>query len=128
MKIQKYQFLIYLQIRRNLEVQPELTFKNPTFPSLSRIFIMQKLVQNNMPMDEDKWNISFKFYENNNKDLPIKSFSNHSNKTKMNLWITFFSYCPMNYSYDSSNTTVYLRIMLHASWHTAEGNQESLGS
>ena len=38
-----------------------------------------------------------------------------------------YSYCPINDSSGYLHNTVYLAVMLQASWHTAEGNQESKG-
>ena len=38
------------------------------------------------------------------------------------------SHSPINDSYGYLHIIVYLAVMLQASWHTAEGNQESKGS
>ena len=38
------------------------------------------------------------------------------------------SHLPINDSFGCFRITVYLAVMLQASWHTAEGSQESKGS
>ena len=68
-----------------------------------------------------------KFYDNI-RDLSVRSFWYHSNDTKKNPWVMLCSHCPINDSSGYLHTTVYLAVMLQASWHTAEGNKESKGS
>ena len=55
-------------------------------------------------------------------DLPKTTFWYHSNDTKRNPWVMLCSHCPINDSSGYLHTTVYLAVMLQASWHTAEGN------
>ena len=78
-------------------------------------------------MDCDRGNPEYKFYDNIG-DLSVRSFWYHSNDTKRNPWVMLCSHCPINDSSGYLHTTVYLAVMLQASWHTAEGNWESKGS
>ena len=55
-------------------------------------------------------------------DLSKTIFWYHSNDTKRNLWVMLCSRCPINDSSGCLHITVYLAVMLQASWHTAEGN------
>ena len=72
-------------------------------------------------IDCDRGNAEYKFY-NNIGDLSVRSFWYRSNDTKRNPWVMLCSHCPINDSFDYLHTTVYLAVMLQASWHTAEGN------
>ena len=45
----------------------------------------------------------------------------HSNDTKRNPWVVLCSHCPINDSSGYLHMTVYLAVMLQASWHTAGG-------
>ena len=72
-------------------------------------------------MDCDRGNPESKFYDNIG-DLSVRSFWYHSNDTKRNPWVILCSDCPINDSSGYLHTTVYLAVMLQASWHTAEGN------
>ena len=62
-----------------------------------------------------------KFYYDTG-DLSIRFFSYHSNDTKRNPSVMLCSHCPINDSSGYLHNTVYLAVMLQASWHTAEGN------
>ena len=62
----------------------------------------------------------YKFYDI--RDLSVRSFWYHSNNTKRNPWVMMCSHCPVDDSSGYLHTTVYLAVMLKASWHTAEGN------
>ena len=92
----------------------------------------QMLIQNNIycwietTRIEIKESRQSKFY-NNIVDLSIRSFWYHNSDTKRNPWVMLYSYCPINDSSGYLHNTVYLAVMLQASWHTAEGNQESKG-
>ena len=55
-------------------------------------------------------------------DLLIRFFWYHGDYTKRNPGAMLCSDCPINNSSGYLNTTVYLAVMLKASWHTAEGN------
>ena len=72
-------------------------------------------------MDCDRENPEYKFYDNI-RDLSVRSFWYHSNDTKRNPWVILCSDCPINDSSGYLHTSVYLAVMLQASWHTAEGN------
>ena len=55
-------------------------------------------------------------------DLSKTTFWYRSNDTKINPWVMLCSHCSINDSSGSLHITVYLAVMLQASWHTAEGN------
>ena len=61
-------------------------------------------------------------------DLSKRTFWYHSIDTKRNPWVVLCSHCPINDSSSYLHVTVYLAVMLQASWHIAEGNEESKGS
>ena len=73
-------------------------------------------------MDCDRGNSENKFYDNIG-DLSVRSFWYHSNDTKRNPRVMLRSHFPINDSSGYLHTTVYLAVMLQASWHTAEGNK-----
>ena len=73
-------------------------------------------------MDCDRGNSEYKFYDNIG-DLSVRSFWYHSNDTKRNPRVMLRSHFPINDSSGYLHTTVYLAVMLQASWHTAEGNK-----
>ena len=54
--------------------------------------------------------------------LSKTTFWYHSNDTKRNPWVMLCSHCPISDSSGCLHITVYLAVMLQASWHTAEGN------
>ena len=70
---------------------------------------------------EIKESPKYKLYENIG-DLSETTFWYHSNDTKRNLWVMLCSHCPISDSSGCLHITVYLAVMLQASWHTAEGN------
>ena len=80
-----------------------------------------------LKLDCDRGNPEYKFYDNIG-DLSVRSFWYYSNGTKRNPWVMPYSHCPINDSSGYLHTTVYLAVILQASWHTAEGNLESKGS
>ena len=43
-------------------------------------------------------------------------------------WVMLCSHCPINDQSGYLHNTIYLAVVLQASWHTAEGNWESKGS
>ena len=55
-------------------------------------------------------------------DFSKTTFWYHSNDTKKNPWVVLCSHCPINDSSGYLHITVYLAVMLQASWHTAEDN------
>ena len=57
--------------------------------------------------------------------MPKATFSFHSNDTKSNPWVTLCLHCPINDSCGNLYITVYLAVMLPASWHTTEGETKS---
>ena len=61
-------------------------------------------------------------------DLSIRLFWYHSSSTKRNPWVMLCPHCPINDSQGYLHNTIYLAVMLQASWHTAEVNEESKGS
>ena len=63
----------------------------------------------------------YKLYDNIG-DLSKTKFWYHSYDTKRNPWAMLCSYCPINDWYGYLHITVYLAVMLQASWHTAEDN------
>ena len=79
-------------------------------------------IQNNMHSwwIEIKEIPKYKLY-NNIGDLSKTAFWYHRNNTKRNPWVMLCSHCPINDSSGYLHITVYLAVMLQASWHTAEG-------
>ena len=73
-------------------------------------------------MDRDRGSLEYKFYDSI-EDLTGRFFWYHSNDTKKNSSVMLFSHFPINNSSGYLHSTVYLAVMLQASWHTAEGNQ-----
>ena len=55
-------------------------------------------------------------------DLPRKTFWYHSNDTKRSPWVVLCSHCKINESTGNLHVTVYLAVVLQASWDTAESN------
>ena len=81
------------------------------------------LIQNNIHCWWIEIKKSSKYKLNDNiGDLSKTTFWYHSNDTKRNPWVMSFSHCPINDSSDCLHITVYLAVMLRASWPTAEGN------
>ena len=54
-------------------------------------------------------------------NLTKATFWYESNDTKRNPWVMLRSHCPINDSYGYFQITVYLAVILKASYHTAEG-------
>ena len=54
--------------------------------------------------------------------LSKTTFWYRSNDTKRNPWVRLYSRCPTDDSSSYLHITVYLAVMLQASWHTANGN------
>ena len=67
-------------------------------------------------------------FNGNVEGLSKTTFWYHNNDTKKNPWVMLCSHCPINDSSSCLHITVYLAVMLQASWHTAEGNWELKGS
>ena len=82
-----------------------------------------KPIQNNMHCwwIEIKERPKYTIYDNI-RDLSETTFWYHSNDTKRNPWVMLCSHCPINDPSGYLHNTVYLAVMLQASWHTAEGN------
>ena len=59
---------------------------------------------------------------NNIGDLSIRSFQYHNSDTKRKPEVILCSHCPISASSGYLHNTVYLTVMLQASWYTAEGN------
>ena len=80
-------------------------------------------IQNNMHCwwTKIKGSPEYKIYDNT-KDLSKTAFWYHSNDTKRNPWVMLCSHCPISDSCACFHNTVYLPVMLQASWHTAEGS------
>ena len=80
-------------------------------------------IQNNMHCWWIEIKKSPKYKLNDNiGDLSKTTFWYHSNDTKRNPWVMLCSHCPINDSSGYLHITVYLAVMLQASWHTAEDN------
>ena len=85
--------------------------------------VFQIAIQNNMHCwwIEIKESPKYKLHENI-WDLSKTTFLYHNNDTKRNRWVILCSHCPISHSFSCLHITVYLAVMLQASWHTAEGN------
>ena len=69
----------------------------------------------------DKESSKCKLYDNIG-DSPKTTFRYYSNDTKRNPWVMLCSHCPINDSSGCLHITIYLAVMLQASWQAAEGN------
>ena len=83
------------------------------------------LIQNNMYCwwIEIKKSPEYKCYDNIG-DVSVRSFWHHCG-TNRKLRVLLRSHYPINDSYSYLYSTVYLAVMVQASWHTAVGNWES---
>ena len=90
---------------------------------LTSIKVYPMPIQNNMHCwwIEIKGSPKYKLHDNI-KDLSKTNFWYHSNDTKRNPWVMLCSHCSISDSSGCLHITVYLAVMLQASWHTAESN------
>ena len=90
---------------------------------LTSINVCSIPIQNNMHClwIEIKESSKYKL-DDNIKDLSKTTFWYHSNDTKRNPWVMLCSHCLISDSSGCLHITVYLAVMLQASWHAAEGN------
>ena len=70
---------------------------------------------------EIKKSPEYNFYDSI-RHVSVRSSWYHSDDTKRNPRVMLCSHCPINDSSGYLYTTVYLAVMLQASWHTKEHN------